>query len=322
MTRHPAKNQAAHIAELEKRVAVLEEAARQTDRVREQWHNSIEQLTNAKAALQANETKYRLLHDNAFDAIILADRYGTIVETNPAASRIFGRDPHAMTGLHVDQLIPEALREHYHAEAPRHLDTHKALEIEALRQDSTTFPAEILLSTLSLNDEPLFTATIRDITERKRAEAALTQLNEELEEKVRQRTKSLEQAGHELKAQKEHFQAIINNSIVGIGVIDTQEFRYLLVNEAYASILGCTPDELIGKSLLEFTHPDDIPENRDKLHHLATKAVRHYRMEKRFARKDGQTVWGDVSASLISAMPPASPSRSSASSRISPHENR
>lgn len=296
------QEQKKRIAELERRVALLEGAARQTARIREQWHASTEQLIQAKTELQKSETRYRLLHNNAFDAIILADKNGTVIEANPAAGRIFGREPEAMAGLNIDQLIPEKLREKHHAGLSRYLASGEArslgkiIEMEALRQNDEVFPIEMLLDRLPLEGEIIFTATIRDITERKRAENALRKLNEELEEKVLERTRELEKTSRRMQAQHERLQAIIDNSIVGIGTMDS-EGQYIQVNGALSKFLGYSANELIGKNHLDITPPNDIANCRDKLQQLVNGDIRHYRIEKRFIRKDGEIVWGDVSIS-------------------------
>jgi PAS domain S-box-containing protein len=296
------EEQKKRIAELERRIALLEGAAQQTTRIREQWHSSIQQLSQAKAKLQESETKYRLLHSNAFDAIILADKNGTILEANPAAGRIFGWDPKAMAGLNIEQMMPGNYRNRHHAGLSRHLAGGEAnamgriTEMEALRRNGEVFPIEMMLDKLPIDGEIIFTATIRDITERKRSENALKRLNEKLEEKVLERTRELEEASQTLRVQQERLQAMIDNTIVGIGSMDT-EGRYKQVNDAFAQFLGYAPDELIGKNHLDVTHPEDVDTCRDCLRKLVSDDIHHYRLEKRFIHKSGETVWGDVSIS-------------------------
>lgn len=98
----------------------------------------------------------------------------------------------------------------------------------------------------------------RDITERKKAELTLkeaeeklTKLNRELEQKVIERTK-------ELKEAEEKYRLILENANDLITIIN-QNFEHEYINEqAYFNLLGYTKEDIIGKTLLEPLHPDDI----------------------------------------------------------------
>jgi PAS domain S-box-containing protein len=104
----------------------------------------------------------------------------------------------------------------------------------------------------------------QDITDRKRAEFALQQLNQELEKRVQQRTTDLEQTNARLQAEirvreqaeadlwesQQQLQAILDNSPAVMFVLDEQN-RYLLSNRSYENLLSTTHEQLIGKSLYE-----------------------------------------------------------------------
>ncbi len=64
-------------------------------------------------------------------------------------------------------------------------------EVMGLRKDGSEIPAEASISKLEVNGEWIFTAVIRDATERKQNERAILQLNQTLEERVRERTAAL-----------------------------------------------------------------------------------------------------------------------------------
>src|SRR6185503_9052841 len=77
---------------------------------------------------------------------------------------------------------------------------NQRVETVAVRADGTEFPAELAITPAKSNGSLLFTGYISDITERKRAEEQVKQLNAELEQRVRNRTQQLELANKELEA--------------------------------------------------------------------------------------------------------------------------
>lgn len=102
----------------------------------------------------------------------------------------------------------------------------------------------------------------------------------------------------DLRESEERFRAIFDRAPSGIGVVDL-EGRFIQVNQSYAVLLGYTRDELQGRTFQEMTHPDDLTASmtvREEL--VAGKADKH-RFEKRYIRKDGRIVWGDITVSQI-----------------------
>jgi two-component system cell cycle sensor histidine kinase/response regulator CckA len=107
--------------------------------------------------------------------------------------------------------------------------------------------------------------------------------------------KQMEQA---LRESEERYRAIFNNAAVGISVSD-RETRFLEVNSRSASMLGYTQEELKALSAFDITHPDDRQLSIANFASLAGGKVASYRMQKRYIRKDGEVVWGDVHVSAI-----------------------
>ncbi len=107
------------------------------------------------------------------DAAIVADATGLIVAANPGAESMFGYPPGALTGIAVDVLVPDRLRDH-HAEVRAGYVAHPAQrpmgtgpELWAKRLDSTEFPADISLAPLGVPERPLTLAVVRDLTGRR-----------------------------------------------------------------------------------------------------------------------------------------------------------
>jgi PAS domain S-box-containing protein len=101
-----------------------------------------------------------------------------------------------------------------------------------------------------------------------------------------------------LRNSEARFRAMFEQSAVGMAIAD-RGGRLERINDAYARMLGYDVEELIGKSLLEITHRDDVPRTVSLLMNppaLPRSAVTY---EKRYVRRDGQTIWVRVTVSLL-----------------------
>jgi len=151
--------------------------------------------------LRTSEAMFRGLLDAAPDGMVIVDRQGRIVLVNRQAAAMFGAAPEALVGEAVELLLPDAYRAHHHRhraayhEAPRPRPMGAGMELLARRLDGGEFPVEISLSPLESARGMLVIAAVRDITERKRTEAALQALREESErQRVQAERAALEQA--------------------------------------------------------------------------------------------------------------------------------
>ncbi|HLE56892.1 MAG TPA: PAS domain S-box protein, partial [Rhodothermia bacterium] len=138
-------------------------------------------------ALQESLARLKAIVDTAADGILTIDGDGIVESCNQAAQRLFGFEPAEAIGRHIDTLIAgmngEAAGGLYEGLPTRIVSTSTSemAEFVALKKDGTTFPVEVATSKLRLDDQPLFTAIVRDLTNRKRAERALLRYNERLE---------------------------------------------------------------------------------------------------------------------------------------------
>jgi two-component system, sensor histidine kinase and response regulator len=135
-----------------------------------------------EVTLRENALLQSAILDSAFDCIITIDHEGKILEFNKAAERTFGyRKEQVLQKILGDLLVPPSMRHAHREGMQRYLDTGtgplmgKRTEINALRADGTEFLVELAITAVHLNGPPRFTACVRDITERKRVEAALAE---------------------------------------------------------------------------------------------------------------------------------------------------
>lgn len=141
-------------------------------------NTDIHDRKQAEADLRQSEARLADVVRTSLDCIVGMDHQGRVTEWNPAAETTFGYARDEAIGQEMAQLIiPPALRERHRAGLARFLQMGKGpifgrrLELTALRRDGTEFPVELTITLLTMADPPEFTGYLRDITERKRAEA-------------------------------------------------------------------------------------------------------------------------------------------------------
>lgn len=160
-------------------------------------HVDITERKRVEEALKESESKYRNLIDQAWDAIFVIDSTGKMLLVNEQACKMLGYTQEELLRLNVVDTYPVEER----AIAAQRIATvqrgdHLRYERSMVCKDGTIFPAEVAIGMLP---NGMIQGIVRDITERKRAEEALHQLNAELEQRVAARTAALEAKNKELE---------------------------------------------------------------------------------------------------------------------------
>ncbi len=107
-----------------------------------------------------------------------------------------------------------------------------------------------------------------------------------------------ERARQALQVSEERFRAVFQGATIGIGIGDL-DGRILEVNPALADLLGYSAEELSRREVHEFMHPADL-EQVWQLHGELVRGERdHFRLEKQFLRSTGESVWTDLTVSLL-----------------------
>ena len=144
------------------------------------------QIRKAEAALRTTEARSRTAIETAVDGIVIIDEQGIMQSFNPAAERIFGYRSGEIVGRNVSMLMPETLRPHHDGYMAAYFNScvpkiiGVCREVEGRRSDGSIVPLDLAVAAWSVDGHRYFTGTMRDVTERKRTEEALTQRNTEL----------------------------------------------------------------------------------------------------------------------------------------------
>ena len=105
-------------------------------------------------------------------------------------------------------------------------------------------------------------------------------------------------AENALREAQQRLSATYESVLAGIGEVNA-EGRFLRVNEAFCTITGYDRNELMERTFLDITHPDDVDSDRRGWETQVRGDVDRYGLVKRYVHKDGRVVWVDVTSSTV-----------------------
>ncbi len=249
-------------------------------------------------ALRASEESYRTIFEHASDAMWVHDLdTGNFLAVNQAAVHMYGfsveeqlaRGVAGMSAGFAPFRIEDALP--FISGAAQGVP--QRFEWLGRHKDGHLIWGEVRLRRVTLNGVERILATARDINDRVKAEVALRQANEALEERVKERTAQLELAVAEeasaraaLAESEEHFRRIIEGAADLVFICDHQG-AMTYVGPSSMAMLGFTPAELMGATPDVLLHPDDLSATMDDLQWLAEHPGEPVTSTFRMRRKDG-----------------------------------
>lgn len=238
-------------------------------------HDPIAQSPGSTAARLEREANLSALFGQIDEGFCLAE---IVVDEagEPIDYRFLEVNPQfeAMTGLHdaagrtALELVPD-LERHW-------IDAYTRVGIgrEVLRFEQGSDAMGRWFDVFATPVEPpgRFGVVFKDVTERHRAEVAL-------------------------RDSEARWRGIFDNAAVGVAQVDL-DGRWVRVNEKLAEITGYSPEELVGRTFADITHPDDIDEDLRQRARLLAGEIDTYTLEKRYVGKDGHETWVNLTVSL------------------------
>lgn len=233
-------------------------------------HHQVEQTVgDSRATLKA-------ILDAALDCVVSMDHDGKVVEFNLAAEKTFGYKRSDVIGKQMAELIvPPSLRESHYRGMAHYLATGEGpvigerIEITAMRADGSEFPIELGITVVEREGPPLFTAYIRDISERKEAEDAL-------------------------RCSEERFRLVIEGvKDYGLFMLDP-DGHVVSWNEGAKRIKGYEHDEIVGKHFSVFCPEEDVMAGKPELQLKTAATEGRFEEEGWRVRKDGSRFWANV----------------------------
>ena len=222
----------------------------------------------AEQRLQESEALYRAIARSIpHGGIFVVDRNLRYIIAEGVVAEDFGVSKKLLEGHTVSEIFDREVS------AKMEARFHRAFDGEMISYE-TEHNGRIYWTQHAVMDDPGGHAIVitMDVTERKRAEKALSE-------------------------SEQRFRAIINQATAGIIRTDLQG-RSLFVNQALCEMLGCTESDLVNETLWKYSHPDDIEESQRLFERLREKG-KPFHLEERLIRKDGALLWVNVSAAPI-----------------------
>ena len=209
--------------------------------------------------------------------VIIADARGTIAYVNPKFTEITGYSPAEVIGKDQGVILPESLASEESGKIRETMARGEEWRGEFInrKKGGETYWESVSISPVRDFEGTTtdFIAVKEDITERKKMEEAL-QESEEL------------------------FRATFNQAAVGIAHL-APDGHLLRINRKYCEIVGYPEEELKNLTFQQITHPDDLEKSIEQFKLLRTGKLRDFSLEKRYIRKDGSSVWVNLTVSMV-----------------------
>jgi PAS domain S-box-containing protein len=240
--------------------------------------DDIDEQKKALERLQASETRFRAMFESAGIGIALVGMDRRPREANTAMIKMTGYSPQEFfqkTGAELSYPgdaeigLPELK-----AVLEGKLDTYQ-IEKRYVRKDGQAYWVKLTNSVVRAPDgkPQYFVTMVEDINEQK-------------------------QALEELHKSQARFQAIFNDSAVGMGVMGLDR-RIIDANPAICRMYGMTREEMIGMSAAEVTYPEDNPRSTQLLDELVSGQRNSYEIDRRYVRRNGEVFWAHVTMSSV-----------------------
>ncbi|HET8710402.1 MAG TPA: PAS domain S-box protein, partial [Spongiibacteraceae bacterium] len=204
-------------------------------------------------------------------------------QINPAFARMHGYSVAELEGASILDVFAPAVRASVadHIELAHRLGRYR-FESQHLHRDGHTFPVSIDITTVKDADGSVLyrIVSVQDISEQKKADAELDQIQAEL------------------VVREKFLRSLYENAPVATAIC-ALDGRYISVNRAMCDMLGYSEQELLSMTFVDVSHPEDAARNVTLREGLLTKERLSFAMEKRYIHKCGDVLWGYAAVSLV-----------------------
>ncbi|MCX5873601.1 MAG: PAS domain S-box protein [Deltaproteobacteria bacterium] len=218
--------------------------------------------------------KLSMIFDNSPVGILHFNHEGKITDCNPSLEAIVGSSREKIIGLNIitdlnDDRVITAVKQALSGQMSHCEGKYVSVTTKKTTVGKSDFAPIITPDGTVVGGVGI----VEDVTERQKTEKAL-------------------------RESEERYRAVVENAGVGIDMLD-QDGRVISANQALCNMLGYSIGELKELTFPDITHPDDREISRGNLQALMAGDIDSYRLEKRYLRKNGDIVWGDLSVSDI-----------------------
>ncbi len=234
-----------------------------------------EELVQARAEAEEIYRQYTDLYDFAPIGYFTLTRDGTILQANLAGATLLGAGAERIKLINrrLGLFISDESRPVFSAFLESLLSCEGRDTCEVAIENNGNGLRWALIKASCFEGGDVCRATLTDITERKQAEMELIQ--------------------SEAKFRSTFDQSPVGSVIVGL------DKHFIRCNSAFCNFLGYPESELIGKTISDITHPEDLEIGMKELKQMMEGKIESYTRQKRYIRKDGSIIWGEISIRLV-----------------------
>jgi diguanylate cyclase (GGDEF)-like protein/PAS domain S-box-containing protein len=233
-----------------------------------------EAITRARTeqALRKSEARLHQLIATTLDAVVTVDRTLNVIEWNRRAEMTFGIAAADVIGMPLREgmldsrdvrLLRRAMALYKRRGTTARL--RQRIETEMRDAQNEPIPVEVTIAPAGRGNDATFTAFVRDIRARRRAE-------------------------RELEQREQRFRTIVEKSWSGVVLLDG-DLRFSFAGSSTQHLIGYADEELIGRSLFDFIHPREAGKAREVFDGILEKPNHETHGELRFRHKDGRWIW-------------------------------
>lgn len=260
-------------------VSINARALRDVDGTVYRFEGTVEDITERKQMEEQLRESHHFLHtiiEGMADALFVKDLKGRYLMINAASARFFGQPAGEIIGKEDTAFFPPETARQIRENDRRVISTGEALTCKDQSIVNGILRTALTSKTPYRDYQGHVLGLIgiaRDITE-------------------------WEQAEDQLRENEERFRKLFKDAPIGMALVGS-DYMFLNLNDAFCKMVGYTEQELMRRSFIDITHPDDVEKDVHLAGQVFAEEIPGYRLEKRYIKKGGEVIWIDLTATVI-----------------------